>query len=113
MGNTNILEQIAEVLENRKRETTDKSYVASLYAQGSQVIEGKILEEAQEVVDASGAQEAELVHEISDLWFHCQVLLAYRGIDVRSVFSELEKRFGVSGHEEKKRRKNSEEAVCQ
>ncbi len=42
-----------------------------------------------------------LVSEVADLWFHSIVLLAYKNASVGDVVSELERRFGVSGIEEK------------
>ena len=43
-----ILEQLAEVLEQRKQAEPDSSYVASLYAKGLDAILKKIGEEATE-----------------------------------------------------------------
>lgn len=100
-----ILQRIATTLEERRTVLPEDSYVASLYSRGNQTIIAKILEEAQEVADASNKQEQQaLIHEVADLWFHCQVLLAYRQIDVSAVLDELERRFGTSGLEEKKNR---------
>ena len=41
--------------------------------------------------------DALLVHEVADLWFHSMVLLQSRGLDSTSVQKELARRFGVSG----------------
>jgi len=41
------------------------------------------------------------VHEVADLWFHCLVLLAHQGLGPVAVLTELERRFGLSGLEEK------------
>jgi phosphoribosyl-ATP pyrophosphohydrolase len=41
------------------------------------------------------------------LWFHCLVLLAHEGIKPADVLAELERRFGVSGLEEKARRRGA------
>jgi phosphoribosyl-ATP pyrophosphohydrolase len=87
-----------------KRRTADPvhSYTATLYAGGTPVIGAKISEEAAEVVEAAhGSDDAHVVHEIADLWFHCLVLLQARGLDSTSVQAELARRFGISGHAEK------------
>jgi phosphoribosyl-ATP pyrophosphohydrolase len=41
------------------------------------------------------------VHETADLWFHTLVMLAARGLGPEAVLAELERRFGVSGLDEK------------
>lgn len=99
---TDVLRQLAAVLEQRKSEAADKSYVASLYAKGLDSILKKIGEEATETVIAGkdGSPE-KIVYEMADLWFHCLVLLAHQGLEPAAVLSELERRFGLSGHAEK------------
>lgn len=100
----NVLARIADALEDRKTRAADDSYVASLYRGGAPAILKKIGEESAEVIMAASESEERLVHEVADLWFHCQVLLAHRGVDVRRVLDELERRFGVSGLAEKRQR---------
>lgn len=96
------LERLAAVLEARKGADPKSSYVAGLYARGLDAILKKIGEEATEtVIAAKGGRADELVHEIADLWFHCLVLLAQRGLAPRDVYNELERRFGTSGVDEK------------
>ena len=43
---SDVLHQLARILEQRKQESADKSYVASLYAKGPDSILKKIGEEA-------------------------------------------------------------------
>jgi len=101
-----ILRQLAEVLEQRKQAAPDSSYVASLYAKGLDSILKKIGEEATEtVIAAKGGDADQLVYEMADLWFHSLVLLAHQGLGPDQVLSELERRFGLSGLEEKAARK--------
>jgi len=45
------------------------------------------------------------VRETADLWFHCLVLLAWHGLTSDDVLSELRRREGISGIEEKTARK--------
>lgn len=102
MSNNDILSQLAEVLEQRKREPADKSYVASLYAKGLDSILKKVGEEATEtVIAAKGGDSSQIVYEMADLWFHCMVLLAQQGLGPDQVLNELARRFGLSGLEEK------------
>ena len=103
----NILQQLAEVLEQRKKAEPDSSYVAGLYSKGLDTILKKIGEEATEtVIAAKGGSDEQLVYETADLWFHTLVLLAHRGLGPEQVLSELERRFGLSGLEEKAARKS-------
>ena len=99
-----ILEQLTEVLRQRREADPEKSYVADLYRGGPEAIAAKITEEATETVEAADGEAAHLVHEVADLWFHTLVLLTLRGLDATDVLAELQRRFGTSGLEEKARR---------
>jgi len=103
-----ILRQLVKVLEQRKQADPDSSYVAGLYHQGLDSILKKVGEEATEtVIAAKGGDADELVYETADLWFHTLVLLVHQGVDPDRVLNELERRFGLSGLEEKAARKDS------
>jgi phosphoribosyl-ATP pyrophosphohydrolase len=73
-----------------------------LYHKGLDAILKKIGEEATETVMAAkdGVPE-KLVYEVADLWFHTLVLLAQQGLGPDAVLEELQRRFGLSGLEEK------------
>jgi phosphoribosyl-ATP pyrophosphohydrolase len=102
---SDLLQQLAEVLEQRKQAKPDSSYVAKLYAKGLDAILKKVGEEATETVMAAKDGDGDkLVYEIADLWFHTMVLLAHQGLGPEHVLSELERRFGLSGLEEKAQR---------
>ncbi len=101
----NTLDELALVLEARKQADPADSYVASLYAKGLDAILKKIGEEATEtVMAAKDGDSGKIVHETADLWFHTLVLLAHEGLGPQDVLAELERRFGLSGLEEKARR---------
>jgi len=103
-----ILNKLARTLEARKTAAPDGSYVASLYAKGLDAILKKIGEEATEtVIAAKNGDRAQIVHETADLWFHTLVLLAHQGLSPDDVLSELERRFGRSGLEEKAARRGT------
>ena len=98
----NILQQLAQVLEERKNADPDSSYVAKLYDKGLDSILKKIGEEATEtVMAAKDGDPDKIIYETADLWFHCMVLLANQGLKPDDVLSELARRFGLSGLEEK------------
>ena len=97
-----ILDRLAEVIESRKTQGADTSYVAGLLDKGMDSILKKVGEEAAEtIISAKNDDDAQLVHETADLWFHTLVMLSARGLGPESVLLELERRFGVSGLEEK------------
>ncbi len=103
---SDVLKELSELLEQRKNADPETSYVASLYQEGTDKILKKLGEEATEVVIAGkGGDRKEIIHETADLWFHCLVLLAHNNINSQSVLDELERRFGLSGLEEKANRR--------
>lgn len=101
----NTLTQLADILEQRKQESPDSSYVASLYNKGLDTILKKIGEEATEtVIAAKGGDKEQIIYEMADLWFHSMVLLADQGLHPDDILQELQRRFGLSGLEEKAQR---------
>jgi phosphoribosyl-ATP pyrophosphohydrolase len=88
-GSEAPLEALLDVLRARRGADPAESYVASLYARGSNAILKKIGEEATEVLLAAKDGDAEaLVHELADLWFHCLVLMAERDLPLRALTDE-------------------------
>jgi len=100
-----VLARIAATIEARKGFPAGQSYVAGLLQKGDNAILKKIGEEATEtVMAAKDDDKIALVREVADLWFHCLVLLASRGLGPDDVLAELARREGVSGLDEKKNR---------
>jgi phosphoribosyl-ATP pyrophosphohydrolase len=100
-----VLQELAKILEQRKLESADKSYVASLYSKGIDTILKKIGEEAAEtIIAAKNGDKKQIIYETADLWFHCMVLLAQQGLNPSDVLNELNRRFGLSGLDEKAQR---------
>ena len=101
-----ILTKLFEILKERKSADPETSYVASLYKKGVTKINEKIAEESGELTEAAlSGDRKEMVHEFSDLLFHSMTLLASEGIEMKEVYGELGRRFGISGIEEKRSRK--------
>ena len=99
---SDILEKLAGVIESRKMQSADTSYVAGLLDKGMDSILKKVGEEAAEtIVSAKNDDDAQLVYETADLWFHTLIMLAARELGPEDVLTELERRFGISGLEEK------------
>ena len=104
---SDILSQLADVLEERKQAEPESSYVAKLYHKGLDGILKKIGEEATEtVMAAKDGDKDKIIYETADLWFHTMVLLAQQGLRPDDVLNELARRFGLSGLEEKASRKD-------
>ena len=105
MTEKSIFNKLFEVIESRKKINPEESYVSSLFNKGTEKINSKIIEEANEVCEASLESDKEhLIHEICDLFFHLFVLTSYKEIKLSEVEKELERRFGKSGLLEKKER---------
>jgi len=101
---SDVLKELAAVLEARKSESPDSSYVASLFAKPDKMLE-KIGEEAVEtIIAAKNGDREQIICETADLWFHSMVMLAQKGLSPDDILNELARRFGVSGHEEKSSR---------
>ena len=102
-----VLRRLALVLEQRKEAAPRSSYVAGLYDNGLDAILKKIGEEATEtILAAKGGKADEIVYETADLWFHTLVMLVHQGLGPEHVLRELERRFGLSGLDEKAGRSN-------
>ena len=102
---SDVLQRLAAVLEARKASDPDSSYVARLYEKGLDAILKKIGEEATEtVMAAKDGDSGKIVCETADLWFHSMVLLAQQGLGPEDVLNELDRRFGLSGLEERANR---------
>ena len=102
------LEDLFSVLLERKRNMQDESYVALLYKKGDDSILKKIGEEAAEVIIASkGDDKKKIVHELTDLLFHCFVLMSHKEIRPEDIAKEFKRRMGTSGIAEKASRKKN------
>lgn len=87
------IQWLFDVIEERKKNPSEKSYTTSLFNEGLSKIAQKVGEEGTEVVVAALAQEDQrLVEEIADLTYHTLVLLAARGLTPADILAELEKR---------------------
>ena len=107
------LAHLARVIESRLPKNggdPTASYVARLLDKGPEAFLKKIGEEATEVVMAAkdadyGGDKTKIVYEVADLWFHCMIALAHYGLTPADVVTELDRRLGTSGIEEKALRK--------
>lgn len=109
---SDVLQQLGDILEQRKAAAADSSYVAKLHEKGLNKILEKVGEEATEVIIAAKDAEhskdnSDLIYEVADLWFHSLVMLSHLDERPEAVLNELARRFGVSGLDEKASRQTS------
>jgi phosphoribosyl-ATP pyrophosphohydrolase len=105
-SSVDVLAQLCSVLEARKQASAADSYVANLHSKGLNKILEKVGEESIEMILAARDAEvsgdnSKLIYETADLWFHSLVMLSHLGEDAQAVLTELERRFDLSGLDEK------------
>lgn len=107
MKNCNcIVSEIEKVIADRQlQQPGHRSYTVQLLSGGTAAVSAKLLEEVAEVVDAGTVgNRSQVISESADLLFHLLIFLALCDADFQDVLVELERRFGVSGIDEKESR---------
>ena len=85
-----VLEDLYEIIKNRKNTGEEGSYTKYLFEKGTDKILKKVGEECTEVIIASkGNDKQEIVNEICDLAYHILVLMADQNIDIKEIENEL------------------------
>jgi phosphoribosyl-ATP pyrophosphohydrolase/phosphoribosyl-AMP cyclohydrolase len=93
VANVAFLAQLEALLLQRALASPEESYTAALYRQGRTRIAQKVGEEGVEVaLAAATGSDAELIGECADLVYHLLVALGSRGLALRDVVAELERR---------------------
>ncbi|OCL26177.1 bifunctional phosphoribosyl-AMP cyclohydrolase/phosphoribosyl-ATP pyrophosphatase [Orenia metallireducens] len=88
-----ILDELYEVIKDRKENPEEGSYTSSLYKKGENAFLKKIGEEATEVVMAAKENDqGEIIYEVADLLYHLMVMMVYYGVDLKEIYQELEGR---------------------
>ena len=123
LSNQSTLQQLMQVIHDRRDNPPAKSYTTSLFNAGVPMIGEKVMEEAGELVESAGEycanrddttarnsdtndeKKQHVIHEAADLVYHTLVMLSHCGLDFTDVEQELASRFGVSGIDEKNSRK--------
>ncbi|WP_420584535.1 phosphoribosyl-ATP diphosphatase [Ruegeria sp.] len=97
-----ILHDLAATIEARKTADPDSSWTAKLLAKGPEKCAEKFGEEAVEaIIEAVKNDKAGLTAEAADVLYHLLVMLAARDVALDDVLSELARRQGISGIDEK------------
>lgn len=88
-----MLNELWNIIEDRKENPTQASYTARLLGEGDDRILQKVGEEAVEVILAvKGQGKQRVIEEVADLFYHTLVLLASQGLSLTDVEAELRRR---------------------
>ena len=99
----NTLKELIKVLEKRRNEDPNKSYTSFLLNEGTEKCGKKFGEESIELIIAS-LNKKNIKNEAADVLYHLIVLLMSVEVEFDEVLKIIEKRFGTSGIDEKKKR---------
>jgi phosphoribosyl-ATP pyrophosphohydrolase len=112
---TGPLFKLERTIADRAANPREKSYTSQLFAGGLEKIGAKITEEAAELIEAAGergeAGREHFIREVADLIYHLLVLMKHQNCTLAGLETELGRRFGVSGLEEKAARKKKKAAA--
>jgi len=88
-----IIHFLHRLIQDRRENPVDGSYTNWLFQKGIDRILKKVGEESAEViVAAKNPDPKELVWELSDLIYHCLVLMVEKGVTVSDLHAELVRR---------------------
>ena len=84
-----IVSELENLIEQRKEEPSDNSYISSLLTKGVKEIAKKVTEEAGEASIAAVTNDGRIIDESADLLFHLIVLLKSENYSIEDVYAEL------------------------
>ena len=97
------IEKLVKTIRSRKGSDIKSSYTAHLLSKGNEHCLNKLKEEVAEFEDAI-KNKKNTVHETADVIYHLLVALESAGVNFDDIVTELKKREGTSGFDEKKNR---------
>lgn len=90
---TNFLSHLEDIIQSRKIDGTETSYVNSLFKKGINKIAQKVGEEAVElVIEAKDSNDDLFINEAADLLFHYLILLNAKEFKLDDVVAVLKER---------------------
>lgn len=88
-----FIAELEQTITERRKASTDESYVAKLMSRGINKVAQKVGEEAVElVIEAKDNNDDLFLGEAADLLFHYMMLLQAKGFALKDVVATLEKR---------------------
>lgn len=104
---THTLDRLWQTVEDRRDADPETSWTAKLLSKGPEKCAEKFGEEAVEaLIEAVKGDRDALTREGADVLYHFCIMLASRGVTLRDVLDELDRRDGTSGLTEKAARTN-------
>ena len=100
---SDTIEKLVKTIRSRKGSDIKSSYTAHLLSKGNEHCLNKLKEEVAELENAI-INKKNTVHESADVIYHLLVTLESAGINFDDIVTELKKREGTSGFEEKSKR---------
>ena len=97
------IEKLVKTIKSRKRNNVKSSYTSFLLSKGNDHCLNKLKEEVAELENAI-KNNKNITHETADVIYHLLVTLESTGINFDDIITELKKREGTSGFEEKRNR---------
>ena len=92
-GSGAFLNYLQGVINDRKKNPKEKSYVNKMFKKGINKIAQKVGEEAVElVIEAKDDDKALFVGEAADLLFHFTLLIEAKNVQLDDIIKELESR---------------------
>ena len=85
-----VLEELVQIIRERKKTTSDKSYTNKLL-NDKKLSSEKVKEEIKELLEAVD-KNTNTIHEAADVLYHLMVVLEANGIKIEDVMDELKKR---------------------
>ena len=91
--NTDFLNQLEQVIDDRKKHLVESSYTGSLFKKGINAIAQKVGEEAVElIIEAKDNDIEKFTNEAADMLYHYLILLQAKGIYLNNVVDILQSR---------------------
>ena len=95
--------KLIKTIKSRKGNDIKSSYTSFLLSKGNDYCLNKLKEEVDELKDAI-KNKKNTAHEAADVIYHLLVTLESAGVNFNDIITELKKREGTSGFEEKRNR---------
>ena len=88
-----FLFQLGRIIQDRKNNTKENSYVSGLFKKGINKIAQKVGEEAVElIIEAKDDNDSLFLNEAADLFFHYLILLEAKGYNLKDISNVLQNR---------------------
>lgn len=101
--NYRIIDDLYEMINDRKENPKEGSYTNYLLNEGIDKICKKVGEEATETVIAAKNQDKEeLIGEICDLVYHVEMLMFNKGVEPNDIRRKLTQRHKIENNKKKK-----------